>query len=76
MSILAQEVDELLQKLEPERAQQLEAAIRGALALASVPEADLRSAGFATDGLDALTAYAEPMGPLTNEEIDRAIYGS
>lgn len=76
MSILAQEVDELLRKLDPERAQQLESAIRGALARASVAEADLRSAGFETDGLDALAAYAEPMGPLTNEEIDRAIYGA
>ncbi|HEV7401673.1 MAG TPA: hypothetical protein VGO11_02060 [Chthoniobacteraceae bacterium] len=77
MSSLARELDEYLQSLDPERAQHVEAAIRGLMAMTKAqPPLDLDVPIDESDGLDSLAAFAEPMGPMTNEEIDRAIYGS
>ena len=76
MSTLARELDERLQSLDPQTAARVERLVREVLALTETA----RPAPFSADpkntgSLRELAALAEPMGALTNEEIDRAIYG-
>ena len=76
MSTLASELDERLQNLDAKTAAHVERVVREVLALteATRPPAKPADAKAASALLD-LADLAEPMGALTNEEIDRAIYG-
>ena len=73
MSTLAEQLDERLQRLDPQTAAHVERVVREVLALTE-PVAQGRS-GEPGPGLDALASLAEPMGRLTNADIDRAVYG-
>jgi hypothetical protein len=74
MSILAAELDERLQQLDPRTAAHVERLIREALALTeSVPAPP--DGGRSATGLMALAEAAEPMGVLSNREIDACVYG-
>jgi hypothetical protein len=78
MSKLAQELDERLQHLDPETAAHVERLVREALALTRPPSPGTTAQPAATAGtptLEVLASIAEPMGPMTDEEMDRAIYG-
>jgi hypothetical protein len=74
MSSLARDLDEYLQTLDPERAQHVEAAIRGLMAKPQPEDAD--DASYSGKGMLGLAHHAVDMGSMTNEEIDRAIYGA
>lgn len=75
MSTLAEELDAHLQRLDPRTAQHVERLVRDVFALtepagnAATPRMDDR------EGLLRLAAVAEPMGAMTNAEIDQAVYG-
>ena len=75
MSTLAEELDAHLQKLDPRTAQHVERLVRDVFALTE-PAGNL-GAPLANDndGLLGLAAVAEPMGAMTNAEIDQAVYG-
>lgn len=74
MSILAAELDERLQQLDPRTAAHVEQLIREALALTEMAPAS-SPRGTSANGLLALADAAEPMGVLSNREIDACIYG-
>ena len=71
MSSLAQELDETLRRIDPQAAQRVEHLVREILALADPPIAEKGNGA----SLLKLADHAEPMGDLTNDEIDQAIYG-
>ncbi len=75
MSTLAEELDAHLQRLDPRTAQHVERLVRDVFALTEPgPNAD---APWVDDheGLLPLAAVAEPMGAMTNAEMDQAVYG-
>lgn len=68
--------EERLQNLDAKTAAHVERVVREVLALTETPRlpttpADAKAVG----SLLELAAIAEPMGALTNDDIDRAIYG-
>ncbi len=75
MSTLAEELDAYLQRLDPRTAQRVERLVRDVFALtepagnADAPRMD------DCEGLLRLAAVAEPMGAMTNAEMDQAVYG-
>ena len=69
MSCIAQDLDDTLRRIDPQAAKRVERLVREILALAESP-----ATGEGRSLLD-LAAHAEPMGVLTNAEIDQAIYG-
>ena len=71
MSRIAQDLDETLRRLDLQSAQRLERVVRELLVQAEPPATGQDAGGSLAD----LAAHAEPMGVLTNAEIDRAIYG-
>ena len=76
MSTLAEQLDARLQQLDPRTAAHVEQVVREILALTEPATQDvspLRSPQGT--GLAELATFAEPMGTLTNAEIDRAVYG-
>ncbi len=73
MSILAAELDERLQQLDSRTAAHVEQLIREVLALTEVAPASEKD-GMSAEGLLSLAAAAEPMGVLSNREIDACIY--
>ena len=78
MSGIAQELDAALQRIDPREAERITRLVRGILLLAETPaepEAAGLSSPAAEEQLLGLAAYAEPMGVLTNSEIDQALYG-
>ena len=77
MSIVAEQLDERLRQLDPQTAAHVERLVREVLALTQPPSQGTapRLPADRTPTLAALAAIAEPMGAMTNEEIDRAVYG-
>jgi|GEM_PF-5328597 len=74
MSHLASELDQRLHQLDPRTAAHVERVIREVLALTeSVPVAV--DGGTSPEGLLTLADAAEPMGVLSNREIDASVYG-
>lgn len=71
MSRIAQDLDETLRRIDPHAAIRVERLVREILVLAEPPLA-AESNGLS---LLELAGYAEPMGVMTNAEIDQAIYG-
>ena len=71
MSSIAQELDETLRLIDPQAAQRVERLVREILVLVK-PSNAREDAG---PSLLDLADRAEPMGVLTNAEIDQAIYG-
>ncbi len=78
MSAIAQELDETLRRIDPGAAERVTRLVRGILLLVegrngingcTAPEQDEETL------LLNLAAHAEPMGVLTNAEIDLAVYG-
>jgi len=74
MSTLAKELDERLQNLDPRTAEHVERLVREVLALTEAT-ASTRQVADEFDGLLRLAEAAEPLGAMTNAEIDGAIYG-
>ncbi len=77
MSGIAQELDETLRRIDPRAAARVTRLVRDIL-LAEAHADSPAPAGPVPDSADSLlelAALAEPMGRLTNEEIDLAIYG-
>ena len=71
MSSIAQELDETLRRIDPQAAQRIERLVREILILAAPPDVGRDGSPSLLD----LADHAEPMGTLTNAEIDQAIYG-
>ena len=75
MSTLAEQLDARLQQLDPQTAAHVERVVREVLALTDPAIQDSMPARSPQGtGLADLAAFAEPMGRLTNAEIDRAVY--
>jgi hypothetical protein len=76
MSIVAEQLDERLRQLDPQTAARVERMVREILA-STDPNASSNRVpdGHAITPIASLAGYAEPMGTMTNEEIDRAVYG-
>jgi len=77
MSIVAEQLDERLRQLDPQAAAHLERLVRELLALTQ-PSSHGTAPGSSeerTSTMAAIAAIAEPMGTMTNEDIDRAVYG-
>jgi hypothetical protein len=68
---IAQELDATLRRIDAHSAQRIERLVREILVLAELPCVDDESG----PSLLELSDHSEPMGVLTNAEIDRAIYG-
>ena len=75
MSTLAEELDEHLRKLDDRTALHVERLVREIVALTTPPRDPARPQRENSAGLLELAALAEPMGAMTNAEIDEAIYG-
>lgn len=75
MSTLAEELDAHLQKLDPRTAQRVERLVRDVFALTEPAGHAGVPAENDGGGLMWLAAIAEPMGAMTNTEIDQAVYG-
>lgn len=75
MSTLAQELDEHLQRLDPATAGHVERLVREVLALTKPIAQPATVTHGEEEGLHQLARLAEPLGTLTNAEIDRAVYG-
>lgn len=74
MSILARELEQRLHELDPRTADHVERLIREVLALTEASPAVVEG-GTSPEGLLRLADAAEPMGVLSNREIDADIYG-
>lgn len=78
MSGIARELDETLQRIDPSAAERVTHLVREILLLAEtqgVPNKPVRNELAKATRLLDLATHAEPMGTLTNAEIDEAIYG-
>lgn len=75
MSSLAKELDERLRKLDPRTAEHVERLVREVLALTEVTDGTNSKMADNDDGLLRLAEAAEPLGAMTNAEIDRVVYG-
>lgn len=74
MSILAAELDQRLQQLDPRTAAHVEQLIREVLALTETAPVTAEG-GTSAAGLLGLADAAEPMGVLSNVQIDACVYG-
>lgn len=74
MSILAAELDQRLQQLDPRMAAHVERLIREVLALTEAAPVT-PEVGISAAGLLGLADVAERMGVLSNGEIDACVYG-
>ncbi len=76
MSIVAEQLDQRLRQLDPQTAARVERMVREILAItAPIASSKGAPAAHSSPPLSSLAGYAEPMGAMTNEEIDRAVYG-
>ena len=76
MSIVAEQLDQRLRQLDPQTAARVERMVREILAITDpIPSSNGTPAGHTSAPLASLAGYAEPMGTMTNEEIDRAVSG-
>ena len=76
MSIVAEQLDQRLRQLDPQTAARVERMVREILAItAPIAWSKGAPAAHSSAPLSSLAGYAEPMGAMTNEEIDRAVYG-
>ena len=76
MSIVAEQLDERLRQLDPQTAARVERMVREILAITDpIASSKGAPASHASAPLASLAGYAEPMGTMTNEAIDRAVSG-
>ena len=76
MSIVAEQLDERLRELDPQTAARVERMVREILAITDPAAMEKREASRRGTPLASLADHAEPMGVLTNADIDCAVYGS